>query len=151
MIDMSSELENENAQVGLEISSKWFEYHSGQRQDMFKTFLIITAGLGSIMGYLLQAKLLLLLALAGISLAALAALFWMIDDRSRYLVGLGEVAYERFWRALGLPAEICPPAQSSRHAPGMIRFKTLYRAAFLACIMTGSITAMVALSMVAKG
>lgn len=148
---MTSDTGNDNARAGLEMSAKWFEYHSGQRQDMFKTFLIITAGIVSIMGYLLQAKLLFLLALAGLCLALLATLFWMIDDRSRYLVGLGEKAYERFWTTLGLPDDICPPAQSSSKLPGMLRFKTLYRAAFLTCIVVGAVTAVVALALVAKG
>ncbi|RUL97747.1 hypothetical protein [Rhizobium chutanense] len=143
-------MDKDTARTGLEMSAKWFEYHAGQRQDMFKTFLIITAGLCSIIGYLLQAKLLPLLALSGLSLSTLAALFWKIDDRSRHLVGIGETAYQSFWSALGLPNEFCPPLQSAKKQPRMLRFKTLYRAAYLVCFITGVATTIVGVVLLTK-
>lgn len=73
-----------------EYAWKWFEYHAGQRQTVFRFFLAVVAAAAA--GYLTVAKgegEHFALWFGGL-LIVLAFLFWRLDERSRALINCAE-------------------------------------------------------------
>ncbi len=88
---MSMQASSDERSAAREYAWNWFEYHAGQRQAVFRFFLIFS---GAIMtGYLSSAGSPIFAEhsyLFGLGLVVTAILFWRLDIRSLYLVKLAE-------------------------------------------------------------
>ncbi|MGV1793293.1 hypothetical protein [Rhizobium sp. A37_96] len=129
------------SQIGLEYASHWFEYHASQRQDVFKMFFLVCAGVISCSGFLLQYKIFIPLMPLGVLMAFFSILFWMLDKRSRTLVEIGERTYIYFWHELGLEASLCPPLLAAERKSGEVRYKSAYLLTFAVAFVAGIIIA----------
>ena len=122
--------EIEKNMYGLEYSSRWFEYHANQRQDVFKIFLIVCAGVLSASAFIIQFKVDFSVIPAGIVTFLFSLLFYFLDRRSRKLIEIGEEAYIHYWKESGLSVKLCPPIRARSNGGSEIRYKHAYIAMF---------------------
>ncbi|KQQ61146.1 hypothetical protein ASF69_01610 [Rhizobium sp. Leaf311] len=123
-------MDKSRADLGLEHSARWFEYHADQRQDVFKMFLLVCAGILSASGFVMQYKINFAVVPVGFVAIFSACIFYFLDRRSRRLIEIGEEAYVYFWKTGGLPEEHCPVIKSSAAHRFEIRYKHAYNAMF---------------------
>lgn len=119
---------------------RWFEYHAGQRQSVFRFFLLFSGAIAT--GYfssITTTQLSHLAYLFGIGLAVTATLFWRLDVRSLKLVKLAEsylkVDEETLATALGTEAVLlASKADSERPTGAVVRrfysFRQIYKLIF---------------------
>lgn len=129
--------ENKVALSALDHSYRWFEYHAKQRLEMFKFFILISAGLISVAGFSMQAHQKVLLIGSGVLLIALSLLFWKIDQRGIELTNYGERAITAYWKEIGLDLSLCPAANSQKKIPGHIRFRQAFATSFATAAVVG--------------
>ena len=128
---------------------KWFEYHAGQRQAVFRFFLLLSGA--TMTGYVTShtnAELTKFSYLFGIALVLISFLFWRLDVRSLKLVKLSEaflkVEEERMARCLkNETIKFATKADIERPTNPLVRqissFRQIYALIFVLIALLGAL------------
>jgi hypothetical protein len=147
LADDGADPKNSAEKVAQEYAWNWFQYHAGQRQAVFRFYLVLAGAIST--GYFTSIQLSDLQSLSflfGAPLAVISFLFWRLDSRSVKLIKLAEtylkIEEQRLARVLGQPEiQLTTRADAERDKrlafSWVYSFRQIYQIMFLAIGLIG--------------
>jgi small-conductance mechanosensitive channel len=105
------------------IGWQWLEYHSKQRLEMFKFFVMIYGAIVAVAAGFLETTLVFASAILSVVAMMLAGVFWQLDRRSLQLIEIGEHILCARWDQSGFDRELNPVRLAQMRQQDGIRFK----------------------------